>query len=137
MMDANIKHSNGAGTSSANTAEEGQPLVAQATIEDFMKLDIRIGTIVEASPLEKARKPAIQLLIDFGPLGLKRSSAQITVRYTPETLIGRQVAAVVNFPPRKIAGFSSEVLVLGGVPEEGDVVLLRTDEAVPNGTPIA
>lgn len=137
MMDANNKHSNGAGTSSANTAEEGQPLVAQATIEDFMKLDIRIGTIVEASPLEKARKPAIQLLIDFGPLGLKRSSAQITVRYTPETLIGRQVAAVVNFPPRKIAGFSSEVLVLGGVPEEGDVVLLRTDEAVPNGTPIA
>lgn len=137
MMDANNKRSNGAGTGSANTAEEGQPLVAQATIEDFMKLDIRIGTIVEASPLEMARKPAIQLLIDFGPLGLKRSSAQITVRYTPETLIGRQVAAVVNFPPRKIAGFSSEVLVLGGVPEEGDVVLLRTDEAVPNGTPIA
>lgn len=137
MMDANNKRSNGAGTGSANTAEEGQPQVAQASIEDFMKLDIRIGTIVEASPLEKARKPAIQLLIDFGPLGLKRSSAQITVRYTPETLIGRQVAAVVNFPPRKIAGFSSEVLVLGGVPEEGDVVLLRTDEAVPNGTPIA
>ncbi|WP_275100746.1 chaperone CsaA [Paenibacillus dendritiformis] len=136
MMDPD-KHSNGAGTGSVNAGEATQPQAAQATIEDFMKLDIRIGTIVEASPFDKARKPAIKLVIDFGPLGLKRSSAQITVRYTPEALIGRQVAAVVNFPPRKIAGFSSEVLVLGGVPEEGDVVLLRTDEAVPNGTPIA
>ncbi|WP_280523727.1 chaperone CsaA [Paenibacillus dendritiformis] len=136
MMESN-KHSNGAGTGRVNAGEGTQPQVAQATIEDFMKLDIRIGTIVEASPLDKARKPAIKLLIDFGPLGLKHSSAQITVRYTSEALIGRQVAAVVNFPPRKIAGFSSEVLVLGGVPEEGDVVLLRTDEAVPNGTPIA
>lgn len=136
MMDAD-KHNHGAGTGSVNAGEATQPQAAQATIEDFMKLDIRIGTIVEASSFDKARKPAMKLLIDFGPLGLKRSSAQITVRYTPEALIGRQVAAVVNFPPRKIAGFSSEVLVLGGVPEEGDVVLLGTDDEVPNGTPIA
>jgi tRNA-binding protein len=109
-----------------------------ATIEDFMKIDLRIGTVISAEPFTEARVPAIKLEIDFGnDIGMKQSSAQITKRYTPEQLIGRQVAAVVNFPPRKIAGYKSEVLVLGGVPEDGDVVLLKPDENIPNGTSIS
>jgi tRNA-binding protein len=108
-----------------------------ATIDDFLKLDIRIGTVMNAEPFPEARKPAIKLEIDFGEMGVKRSSAQITRRYEPEKLIGRQVVAIVNFPVRRIAGFESEVLVIGGIPEEGDVVLLRPDEPVKNGTPVA
>jgi tRNA-binding protein len=108
-----------------------------ATIDDFRKLDIRIGTVLTAEPFPEARVPAIKMEIDFGPFGVKRSSAQITKRYTPEAIVGRQVVAVVNFPPRRIAGFESEVLVLGGIPDQGDVVLLKPDENVPNGTPIA
>ncbi|WP_405171294.1 chaperone CsaA [Paenibacillus sp. FSL H8-0280] len=108
-----------------------------ATFEEFMQHDIRVGTVVEAEPFPKARIPAIKMTIDFGPLGLKRSSAQITQRYTPDLIIGKQVVAVVNFPPRRIAGFVSEVLVLGGVPGKGDVVLLSPDSPLPNGTPIA
>lgn len=108
-----------------------------ATFEEFMQHDIRVGTVVEAEPFPKARIPAIKMTIDFGPLGLKRSSAQITQRYTPDMIIGKQVVAVVNFPPRRIAGFVSEVLVLGGVPGEGDVVMLSPDSPLPNGTPIA
>lgn len=108
-----------------------------ATIDDFLKLDLRVGTVVEAEPFPEARIPAIRMKIDFGDFGMKRSSAQITKRYAPESIVGRQVVAVVNFPPRRIAGFESEVLVLGGVPEKGDVILLQPDGDVPNGTPIA
>ena len=105
----------------------------QVTFDDFMKLDIRVGTIVEARPFEKARKPAYQLLVDLGPeLGRKRSSAQITQQYTPEELVGKQVLAVVNFPPRQIANFFSHVLVLG-TSSQGGVVLLTTDTPVAHG----
>ena len=104
-----------------------------ASFDDFMKLDIRVGTIVSAKNFEKARKPAYQLEVDMGEeLGIKRSSAQITDHYRPEELIGRQVLAVVNFPPRQIANFFSEILVLGTY-SEGGVVLIRPDKPVKNG----
>ena len=105
-----------------------------ATIEDFDRLDIRVGTVVDAQPFPEARKPSILLWVDFGgALGVKRSSAQVTVHYAPDRLIGRQVVAVVNFPPRRIAGFESEVLVLGVPDENGAVVLLKPDLKVPDG----
>ena len=104
-----------------------------ATFDDFLKLDIRVGTIVEAREFEKARRPAYQLQVDFGgELGVKKSSAQITERYTPEELVGKQVLAVVNFPPRQIANFMSEELVLGTY-SAGGVVLITPDKAVENG----
>lgn len=108
-----------------------------ATIEEFSAIDIRVGTVLEAAPFPEARKPSIKMVIDFGPeVGVKRSSAQLTVHYEPATLVGRQVLAVVNFPPRRIAGFSSEVLVLGAMPSPTEVILLAVDRPVANGTRI-
>ena len=101
---------------------------------DFERLDIRVGTIIEAEPFPEAHKPSMKLAVDFGaPLGVKRSSAQVTVHYSPDRLIGRQVLAVVNFPARRIAGFDSEVLVLGVPDENGAVVLVKPDLRVPDG----
>jgi len=109
-------------------------LAGKISFDDFLRVDVRVGTIVEAAPLEGARKPAIRLRIDFGPeIGEKKSSAQITRYYKPEELIGRQVAAVVNFPPRQIGKFMSEVLTLGFPDEAGEVVLVQPERAVPNG----
>lgn len=104
--------------------------------DDFEKIDIRAGTILEAVPFPKAKQPAYQLTIDFGGLGIKRSSAQITALYTPEALAGRQVIAVVNFPVKQIANFFSECLVLGVYAEDGNVVLLQPDRKVINGSRI-
>jgi tRNA-binding protein len=106
----------------------------QIVYADFEKIDIRVGTVRDARPLEGARKPALRLEIDFGPeIGVKKSSAQITTHYTPQELVGRQVAAVVNFPPRQIGKFMSEVLTLGFPDADGAVVLIAPSKAVPNG----
>ena len=108
------------------------------TFDDFMKVDIRVGTVLDAEPFPEARVPAYRLRVDFGPeLGQRRSSAQITELYEVDELVGRQVVAVVNFPAKRIASFSSEVLVLGVVGDERGVVLLRPDRPVPDGLRIA
>lgn len=106
-----------------------------ASWDDFVKLDLRVGRVVDVQDFPEARKPAYKLTVDFGPLGVKRSSAQITDKYTKDDLLGRLVVAVVNFPPKQIATFMSEVLVLGAM-EEGGVVLLRPDADVALGTKI-
>jgi tRNA-binding protein len=104
------------------------------TFDDFEAVDIRVGTIISAQPFPEARKPAVKLTIDFGdPIGVKKSSAQLTVHYKPDQLLGRQVCAVVNFPPRQIGPFISEVLTLGMPDEDGAVVFVRPDLRVPNG----
>jgi tRNA-binding protein len=110
---------------------------AQITFDDFAKVDIRVGRIVQVDDFPKARKPAFKLRIDFGDLGVKSSSAQITKHYMKDDLKGRLVLAVVNFPPRQIADFHSEVLTLGIVLAEGDVVLVQPDREVPLGTRLA
>ena len=108
---------------------------ALASFDDFMKIDIRAGTVLEASPFPEARKPALKLVIDFGPeIGTRKSSAQITERYDPEKLIGSKVMAVVNFPPRQIGPFMSEVLTLGVMNDSGEVVLVRPDSDAPAGS---
>ncbi len=104
------------------------------TFEDFMRVDIRLGTVVDAKPFPEARKPALKLWIDFGEkVGIKKTSAQITAHYQPDQLIGRQVAAVVNFPPRQIGPFMSEVLTLGFADDKGGIVLLKADQTLQNG----
>jgi tRNA-binding protein len=107
----------------------------QISFDDFLKVDIRAGTVIEATSFPEARKPAYKLKIDFGPdIGVKRSSAQITIHYALDELVGRQVAGVVNFPPRQIGPFMSEVLTLGFAVSYGDIVLLQPERAVPNGS---
>jgi tRNA-binding protein len=104
--------------------------------EDFERVDMRVGVVVAAQEFPEARRPALKLEIDFGPLGVKRSSAQITRHYTPAALVGRRVIAVVNFPPKRIGPFTSEVLVLGAYDDAGEVVLLRPDLDVAPGSRI-
>ena len=108
--------------------------MTEITSDDFLKVDIRVGRVTRAEPFPEARKPAIKLWVDFGPeLGEKKSSAQITAHYDPEALIGRQVMAVVNFPPRQIGKFMSEILVLGLSDSNGEIVLVSPDKEVPIG----
>lgn len=109
------------------------PGPGQIGLDDFLRVDIRAGTVIRAEVFEQARHPAIKLWIDFGPLGQRKSSAQITDHYTPKALIGRQVLAVVNFPPRQIGPFMSEVLVLGLTAPEGGIALIAPDQTVRDG----
>ncbi len=108
----------------------------ETSFEDFIKVDVRIGTITEVKEFPKAKKPAYQILIDFGTIGIKKSSAQITELYTKEKLLGKQVIAIINFNPRQIANFMSECLILGVYNKDGHVVLLQTSQPIKNGEQI-
>tara|TARA_B100000497_G_scaffold83318_1_gene92866 strand:+ start:1609 stop:1947 length:339 start_codon:yes stop_codon:yes gene_type:complete len=108
----------------------------ETSFEDFIKVDVRIGTITEVKEFPKAKKPAYQMLIDFGTIGIKKSSAQITELYTKEKLLGKQVIAIINFNPRQIANFMSECLILGVYNKDGHVVLLQTSQPIKNGEQI-
>jgi len=111
------------------------PAMPEISFDDFLAVDIRIGTVIEAAPLEGARKPSIRMQIDFGDIiGIRKSSAQITEHYEPDMLLGRQVMGVVNFPPRQIGKFMSEVLTLGFADEGGAIRLVGPDDLIPNGT---
>ena len=112
---------------------QGSKMEKQIALDDFAALDIRVGTIIEARPAPEARQPAYQLKLDFGELGERTSSAQITDHYQPQDLVGRQVIAVVNFPPRRIGGFESQVLVLGAYQADSSVRLLQLDGPIENG----
>jgi tRNA-binding protein len=116
------------------THDPAAPAAATIGFDEFLKVDIRVGTIIAAEPFSQARKPSLKLLIDFGPaIGQRRSAAQITRHYAPDVLVGRQVAAVVNFPPRQIGTFMSQVLTLGFPDADGEVVLFAPDRPVPDG----
>ena len=108
--------------------------MSEISFDDFQRVDVRVGTVVDAQSFPEARRPAIKLWVDFGEaIGVRKTSAQLTVYYTPEQLVGRQVAAVVNFPPKQVGKFMSEILVLGFPDADGAVVLLNIDKPVPNG----
>jgi len=124
--------------SSAGLSSDGLPRmeidVSEISFDDFQRVDVRVGTVVDAQSFPEARRPAIKLWVDFGDaIGVRKTSAQLTVYYTPEQLVGRQVAAVVNFPPKQVGKFMSEILVLGFPDADGAVVLLNIDKPVPNG----
>ncbi len=121
------------GKHAATRQDEAMSDPTSATIDEFLRLDIRVGTIIDAEPFPEARKPSLKLTIDLGPLGTRRSSAQITRHYRTDQLIGRQVLVVANLPPRQIGPFSSEVLTLGLPDADGEVVLVRPDHQVPDG----
>ncbi|MBF2760167.1 MAG: tRNA-binding protein [Ectothiorhodospiraceae bacterium AqS1] len=123
--------------SEKRASEEGKSPKPEIDFDDFLKVQMVVGTIVEVRPNEKARVPAFVLEIDFGPYGRRTSSAQLTKNYSPDTLLGKRIVAVLNFPPKRIAGVKSEVLVLGALSQERGVVLLSPDFEVENGDPIA
>src|ERR1043166_2359279 len=138
LRSASSERARTAGSRAASRLTRGGALLFRmASPEDFFAIDMRVGTVLEARPFPEARKPSLRLVIDFGPeIGVRRSSAQLTVHYTPEQLVGRQVVAAINLGTRRLAGFESQVLVLGAMPSATEVVLLNPDRPVENGARI-